>query len=117
VSTAKADSSGGAGTGAAAPPALDRLDPLLQHRSRLGALVLLCDADAINFSRLKTLLNETDGNLGAQLRKLEDAGYVSVEKKFVDRKPASWYALTPHGRRRLKAHLQAVESLLKSAGL
>ena len=58
------------------PNGLDRLDALLQHRSRLGAMVLLSGADAISFSRLRALLDETDGNLGAQLRKLEDAGYV-----------------------------------------
>ena len=98
------------------PPAgLEQLDPLLQHRSRLGALVLLSSADALTFSRLRTLLDETDGNLGAQLRKLEEAGYVSVKKEFIDRKPTSWYALTSQGQKALKIHLKAVESLLKSA--
>ena len=97
------------------PPGLDQLDPLLQHRSRLGALALLAGADSITFSRLKTLLDETDGNLGAQLRKLEDAGYLAARKEFVDRKPTTWYSLTPVGRKALKAHLKAVESLLKSA--
>jgi len=96
--------------------ALDQLDPLLQHRSRLGALVLLAGADALSFSRLKALLSETDGNLGAQLRKLEEAGYLSVKKEFVDRKPTSWYSLTAEGRRAIKSHLAAVEMLLKSAG-
>ena len=56
--------------------------------------VLLSTADALSFSRLKTLLNETDGNLGAQLRKLEDAGYVNVKKEFENRKPVSWYSLS-----------------------
>ena len=98
------------------PPAgLERLDPLLQHRSRLGALVLLSSADALTFSRLRTLLEETDGNLGAQLRKLEEADYVSVKKEFIDRKPTSWYSLTPPGQKALKTHLRAIESLLKSA--
>jgi DNA-binding MarR family transcriptional regulator len=96
---------------------LNRLDPLLQHRSRLGALVLLSGADALSFTRLKSLLEETDGNLGAQLRKLEEVGYVSVDKQFVKRKPVSWYALTPQGRRALKAHLAALESVIKSARL
>ncbi len=63
MSNRKADSSIQSEGAATAPPALDQLDPLLQHRSRLGALVLLSDADAINFSRLKTLLGESDGNL------------------------------------------------------
>ena len=101
---------------AQAPPGLDQLDPLLQHRSRLGALALLAGADAITFSRLKVLLEETDGNLGAQLRKLEDAGYVLAKKEFVERKPTTWYSLTAPGRKALKTHLKAVESLLKSAG-
>jgi DNA-binding MarR family transcriptional regulator len=98
-----------------APAALDQLDSLLQHRSRLGALVLLSGVDALSFSRLKGLLEETDGNLGAQLRKLEDAGYVSVEKAFADRKPVRWYSITATGRRALKTHLGAVESLIKGS--
>lgn len=96
------------------PNGLQQLDALLQHRSRLGAMVLLSGAD-LSFSRLKTLLGETDGNLGAQLRKLEDAGYVSVRKEFVDRKPVSWYALAPAGQRALKDHLGAMEELIKAA--
>src|SRR5882672_4710258 len=95
-------------------PALAQLDPLLQHRSRLGALALLAGADALTFARLKVLLEETDGNLGAQLRKLEDAGYITAKKEFVNRKPTTWYSLTPNGRKAIKVHLKAVEALLKS---
>src|SRR5438105_14804451 len=94
---------------------LGDLDALLQHRSRLGACVLLSTADALNFSRLKTLLAETDGNLGAQLRKLEDAQYVAVKKEFIDRKPVTWYSLTHTGRAALKRHLAGMEALIKSA--
>jgi DNA-binding MarR family transcriptional regulator len=117
VSNRKANPANERNAVSGAPAGLDQLDPLLQHRSRLGAMVLLGDADAISFTRLKTLLDETDGNLGAQLRKLEDAGYITVEKNFVDRKPVSWYALTSMGRQKLKAHLQAMELLFKSARL
>ncbi len=101
---------------AVAPAGLDQLDPLLQHRSRLGALVLMSNADSLSFTRFRDLLGETDGNLGAQLRKLEEAGYVSVKKEFLDRKPVSWYSLTPVGRKKLKMHLKGLESLLKAAG-
>ena len=91
---------------------LQSLDALLQHRSRLGACVLLSTSDALTFSRLRALLEETDGNLGAQLRKLEEADYVSVSKRFEERKPQSWYTLTTSGRKALKGHLQAMEALL-----
>ena len=94
---------------------LDQLDPLLQHRSRLGACVLLSTVDALTFSRLKALLVETDGNLGAQLRKLEEAQYITVRKEFADRKPVSWYALAAPGRAALKRHLHAMEAIIKSA--
>ncbi|HEY7118337.1 MAG TPA: transcriptional regulator [Tepidisphaeraceae bacterium] len=96
---------------------LDQLDPLLQHKSRLGALVLLSTVDALSFSRLKQLLTETDGNLGAQLRKLEEAQYVAVKKEFADRKPVSWYTLTAAGRSALKQHLAAMDALIRSAGV
>lgn len=99
----------------AAPRELDQLDPLLQHRGRLGTLVLLSDVDAMSFIRLRELLNETDGNLGAQLRKLEEAGYLDVRKEFQDRKPISWYSISRPGRTALKNHLTAIESLIKAA--
>ena len=101
----------------APPPGLEQLDALLQHRSRLGALVLLSGTEALNFSRLKGLLDETDGNLGAQLRKLEEAGYIKVKKTFEERKPVSWYSIAPSGQKALKAHLKALETLIKSAGV
>jgi DNA-binding MarR family transcriptional regulator len=91
------------------------LDDLLQHRARIGAAVLLARHDQLSFSRLKALLEETDGNLGAQMRKLEDAGYVKAIKEFQDRRPVTWYALTPKGKRALEAHLANLERLIKQA--
>lgn len=79
--------------------------------------MLLSTAEALSFSALKRLLNETDGNLGAQLRKLEDAGYLIVQKEFVNRKPITWYSISPKGRAALKNHLRAIETLIKSANL
>jgi DNA-binding MarR family transcriptional regulator len=95
---------------------LDGMDALLQHRSRLGAMVLLTNADAMTFTRLRELLKETDGNLGAQLRKLEEAGYLAVDKRFAQRKPVSWYSLTPAGRKAITRHLAALQDVWRSAG-
>lgn len=88
------------------------LDPLLQHRSRMAAAVLLSRHGRLSFSRLRQLLDETDGNLGAQLRKLEEAGYFDARKEFVDRKPVTWYELTVRGRRALTDHLDSLERLI-----
>lgn len=100
-------------------PGLDELghiDTLLEHRVRLAVSVLLSRHEAFSFSRLKELLHETDGNLGAHLRKLEDAGYVSVEKTYRNRRPVTWYRLTAKGRRQLERHLDGLAQLLERAG-
>jgi DNA-binding transcriptional ArsR family regulator len=94
---------------------LVELDDLLQHRARIAAAVLLARHDRLSFSRLKSLLDETDGNLGAQLRKLEDAGYVKALKEFQERRPVTWYALTTRGKRALTLHLANLERLIKRA--
>jgi DNA-binding MarR family transcriptional regulator len=77
--------------------------------------VLLGHSDRLSFRRLEELLGETDGNLGANLRRLEDAGYLAVAKAFVDRKPVSWYSLTPRGRRALGIHVAALSALIGHA--
>lgn len=84
---------------------------LLEHRSRLTILVLLARHDEMNFRRLKELLQETDGNLGAHLRKLETSELVAVRKVFEHRKPTSWYQLTTQGREALTQHVAALRSL------
>ena len=70
----------------------------------------------MNFSRLRDLLGETDGNLGAHLRKLEEARYIEVRKEFADRKPVTWYLITECGQRRApRTHMTALEALVSSA--
>jgi DNA-binding MarR family transcriptional regulator len=91
------------------------LDRLLEHRARLAICVLLLRNDALSFARLKELLQETDGSLGAHLKKLEDAGYVAVKKEFRDRKPVSWYMLRAPGRAALHTHLDALTLLIEQA--
>ena len=63
------------------------------------------------------MLNETDGNLGAHLRKLEDSGYVDLDKQFENRSPVSRYALSKGGRAALKKHLQALEVLIRQSSV
>ena len=86
-------------------------------RSRLGACVLLADVDAMTFTSLRQLLQETDGNLGAHLRKLEDAGYLDVDKRFENRKPVTWYRLTEKGSKALQSHLEALQTVIRGARL
>ena len=95
---------------------LHGLDRLLEHRVRLGLCVLLSRHDALSFRRLKDLLGETDGSLGAHLRKLEDAGYLEARKEFQDRKPISWYSLRERGRQALESHTKSLTRIIGEAG-
>jgi DNA-binding MarR family transcriptional regulator len=79
----------------------------------MAALVTLEPTDEANFTYLRDLLGVTDGNLGAHLRKLEEAGYIAVNKIFVERKPRTFVAATAEGRRAFQEHVAALESILK----
>jgi len=89
-----------------------KLDKLFEHRSRLTICVLLMSYEKVAFRRFKELLQESDGNLGAQLRKLEDEDYISTKKEFENRRPVSWYSITGKGREALQRHLTGVEALM-----
>lgn len=64
---------------------------------------------------MKELTDETDGNLGANLRKLEDEGFIGVAKEFAERKPVSWYAITAKGRKALRSHLHVLSRMIAQA--
>jgi len=80
----------------------------------MAALVTLEAGDEVDFTYLRELLDVTDGNLGAHLRKLEDAGYIAINKTYVDRKPRTYVAATAEGRLIFQEHVAALESILKS---
>jgi len=79
----------------------------------MATLVTLKPADEVDFTYLRDLLEVTDGNLGAHLRKLEEARYIVIKKTFVDRKPRSFISATPEGRKAFDQHVQALEDILK----
>ena len=79
----------------------------------MAALVTLEAGNEVDFTYLRDLLEVTDGNLGAHLRKLEEAGYIAVNKAFVERKPHTYVSATAAGRRVFQEHVAALESILK----
>src|SRR4030065_294021 len=80
----------------------------------MASLVTLKPDEEVDFTYLRDLLEVTDGNLGAHLRKLEEAGYIAVNKAFVERKPHTYVAATAEGRKVFKEHVTALESILKN---
>jgi DNA-binding HxlR family transcriptional regulator len=96
-------------------PDLPELNPVVHGRLRLALLSLLSGVEEAEFTWLRAKTEATDGNLGAQLLKLEEAGYVAVNKRFVLRKPQTRYRLTETGRRALSEYVQALKQLLGPA--
>lgn len=95
---------------------IGKLDDVIHGRVRLGIMAYLADAEAADFTELKTLLDVTQGNLSVHLRKLEDAGYIAVDKSFVDRKPLTRVRMTPAGRKAFAAYLEAIARLVGEQG-
>jgi DNA-binding MarR family transcriptional regulator len=79
----------------------------------MAVLVNLEPTNEVDFSYLRDILEVTDGNLGAHLRKLEEAGYIAINKIFVERKPHTYVSATVEGRKVFQEHVTALESILK----
>ena len=93
-------------------PDLPELNPVVHGRLRLALLSLLSGVEEAEFTWLRGKTEATDGNLGAHLLKLEEAGYVAVKKRFVLRKPQTLYRITKSGRQALTEYVQALKQLL-----
>jgi DNA-binding MarR family transcriptional regulator len=91
------------------------LNPLIHQSTRLrimAALVSLDNGEKADFTFLRDLLGLTDGNLSIHIQRLEEAGYVAVEKTFVGRRPKTWIRATAEGRGAFAAHVDALEEII-----
>ena len=91
---------------------IGRIDEVIHGRLRLGVMVYLAEAEVADFTELKTLLGATQGNLSVHLRKLQDAGYVTIEKSFLNLKPLTRIRITRSGRAAFAAYLEALGNLV-----
>lgn len=91
---------------------IGKIDDVIHGRLRLGVMAYLANAEVADFNELKTVLEVTQGNLSVQLRKLEEAGYVTIEKSFLGRKPRTQVRLTADGRRAFADYLDAIAKLI-----
>jgi len=94
-----------------------QLDNIIHQPVRLqimSSLVSLDKNEKINFTYLRKLLKLTDGNLGAHLTKLEDAGYIKSKKSFVARKPRTFIKATGKGRDAFAEHTAALKEIIHS---
>ena len=94
-------------------------DEIIHQQLRLkimATLNSLPSRDGIEFPRLKATVEATDGNLGAHLSTLEQAGYISIEKDFEGRKPRTRVAITRAGRRAFVQHVEYLRAIIDGTG-
>ena len=91
---------------------IEAIDDVIHGRLRLGVMAFLSTAGSADFPLLKNRLQATDGNLSVQLRKLEEADYVAIDKAFVGKKPQTTVRLTDKGRAAWVGYLEAMRKLV-----
>lgn len=92
-----------------------QIDDVIHGRLRLGIMAYLSASSPAIFGELKDKVGATDGNLSTHLRKLEEAGYVTQEKRFVGRRPQTRIHLTEAGRTAWVAWIDQMRGLMEAA--
>ncbi len=88
-----------------------RLDDVIHGKLRLGLMAYLSSVSAASFTELKEKTGASDGNLSVHMRKLEEAGYIAIEKSFAGRRPLTTLKLTVAGRKAWVAYLDELRRL------
>src|SRR4030095_14193409 len=91
---------------------IGKIDDVIHGRLRLGVMAYLANAEVADFNELKAVLEVTQGNLSVQLRKLEEAGYVTIEKGVRGRNPRPQIRISDAGRIAFAAYLEALGKLI-----
>lgn len=98
---------------------LGDIDRVVHEPGRLMILAMLSGVERADFVFLLDQTGLTKGNLSSHTAKLEDAGYIEVEKTFVDKIPRTLYRLTDEGAAAAgtyRNHMSAVLSSFDSEG-
>jgi DNA-binding MarR family transcriptional regulator len=86
------------------------LDPLLHSQLRLAIVSMLVTSEKVEFTHIKDETKAAAGNISIQIKKLQEAGYIKVEKTFMNNYPKTMISITTKG---LKAFESYVNDLRK----
>jgi DNA-binding MarR family transcriptional regulator len=91
------------------------IDDVIHGRLRLGVMAYLSTASPAVFGELRDKVGASDGNLSTHLKKLEDAGYIRQEKRFVGKRPQTRVFLTDEGRKAWLTWLARMDAIMRAA--
>jgi DNA-binding MarR family transcriptional regulator len=92
--------------------ALTDIDRLIHEPARLAVISLLYVIESADFIFLMNQTGLTWGNLSAHMNKLEEAGYISVNKAFKGKRPNTAFRLTESGREAFREYIQRMKQVL-----
>jgi DNA-binding transcriptional ArsR family regulator len=93
---------------------LVEIDRIVHEPARLMILAHLSVVESADFLFLKRQTGLTSGNLSSHLSKLEDAGYISIKKEFVDKKPHTMLFITADGEKALNIYMENMKQVFSS---
>jgi len=88
------------------------VDRLIHEPARFQVMALLYVIESADFTFIMNQLGLTWGNLSAHITKLEDGGYVTVEKGFKGKRPQTMLSLTKEGRKAFQGYRQTMKQML-----
>lgn len=89
------------------------LDPILHSELRLAVVSLLMSVKEADFSYIKEKTGASAGNLSVQLNKLQEAGYISIQKTFKDNYPLTTCSMTAIGIKAFETYFKNLQSYFK----
>jgi DNA-binding MarR family transcriptional regulator len=93
--------------------AIQNIDKIIHEPARLLLMAHLFVVESADFLFLQRQTGLTWGNISSHLRKLENAGYVSVQKAFIDKKPHTTLKLTDEGRKAFKEYRKNMKQVFE----
>ena len=95
-------------------PNVDEVDKVIHESARLLIVANLSLVESADFLFIMQQSGLTFGNLSSHMKKLEEAGYIEVQKEFVNRRPKTMLKLTLQGKKAFENYRQKMKKILDS---
>ena len=88
------------------------LDPLLHSQLRLAIISMLVASEKVEFTHIQSETKAAAGNISIQIKKLEDAGYIKIEKTFKNNYPNTMLSITEKGIKSFESYVNSLKKYL-----
>ena len=88
------------------------LDPIIHSQLRLAIISMLVASEKVDFTHIKDETKAAAGNISIQVKKLQEAGYIDVEKTFKNNYPKTMVSITPKGLRAFETYVNDLKKYI-----